>query len=292
MVREDGDRPGATRDHADRVLPSGEQSARVVRVWRQLRPTEAEVTAAHVRFLERRRRDERPRFAPRSLVLALVLTAAATAAAGVHVARTRALAARDSGGAPVRNEPASPARARRSASPLPDAPPAALPSADIAEPELPPARLPLPSDETSAPAAAPEVTTAVAPRAAGPSAPPVEASRAPTGTLVAPAVGPPRAATPVASESPAAAVPSPTMLWAAAAAALRAGDYAAAERAFDELARTGDPRARDESRLARAQIWLAQGQAARATPELTALAESGATSFVRARAREALRTSR
>jgi hypothetical protein len=77
--------------------------------------------------------------------------------------------------------------------------------------------------------------------------------------------------------------------WSEAADAMRARDYPRAERAFDELARTGNPRARDEARLARAQVWIAEGRLADARPELASLAATGVTSLVRQRAADALR---
>jgi len=70
---------------------------------------------------------------------------------------------------------------------------------------------------------------------------------------------------------------------------MRAGDYATAERAFDQLASSPDPQPRDEARLARAQVWLAEGRASEARPELAALAASGATLLVRQRAEAELR---
>jgi hypothetical protein len=78
--------------------------------------------------------------------------------------------------------------------------------------------------------------------------------------------------------------------WSDAARAMRAGDYAAAERAFDDLTHTDDACTRDEARLARAQVWIAQGRVAEATPELTRLAASGATARVRDKAATLLRS--
>jgi hypothetical protein len=70
---------------------------------------------------------------------------------------------------------------------------------------------------------------------------------------------------------------------------MRAHDYPTAERAFAELATSSEPKTRDEARLARAQVWLAEGRTGVARPELTELASRGATSLVRERAAEALR---
>jgi hypothetical protein len=69
---------------------------------------------------------------------------------------------------------------------------------------------------------------------------------------------------------------------------MRDGDYARAERAFDELIASGDAHTRDAARLARAQMWLSQGRASETRAELESLATEGATPFVRARAAEAL----
>jgi hypothetical protein len=76
--------------------------------------------------------------------------------------------------------------------------------------------------------------------------------------------------------------------WEAVAAALRAGDQAEAESALNRLAAIDDARTRDAARLARAQLWLAHGRRAPAREELEDLAATGATTTIRARAREAL----
>ncbi len=80
-----------------------------------------------------------------------------------------------------------------------------------------------------------------------------------------------------------------TSPWVVAAKAMRSGDYATAERAFEQLATSSDPQPRDEARLARAQVWLAEGRVSVARPELSTLAATGATSLVRQRAADALR---
>jgi uncharacterized protein HemY len=77
--------------------------------------------------------------------------------------------------------------------------------------------------------------------------------------------------------------------WTTAAAAMREHDYGRAELAFDELARSPDSRTRDAGRLARAQLFIAQGRFAAARAELADLAERGATSLVRERSAQALR---
>ena len=102
---------------------------------------------------------------------------------------------------------------------------------------------------------------------------------------------------PPAPLSPPASHPSPPpravvapSAWNEAAEAMRSGNYPRAERAFDELARTGNQRTRDEARLARAQVWIARGRTAEARPELVGLAATGATPVVRQQAAEALRS--
>jgi hypothetical protein len=80
----------------------------------------------------------------------------------------------------------------------------------------------------------------------------------------------------------------PESPWVTAASAMRSGDYVAAERAFDALATAPDARTRDSARLARAQVWFAQGRRAEARRELEDLARNSATAIIRNRAREAL----
>ena len=99
--------------------------------------------------------------------------------------------------------------------------------------------------------------------------------------------GRPRIANPVPEASAGGA--SPRSGWVEAAAAMREGDYPRAERAFDVLARSNAPRTRDEARLARAQVWIAEGRSDEARAELEALARSGATALVRERASDSLR---
>lgn len=69
--------------------------------------------------------------------------------------------------------------------------------------------------------------------------------------------------------------------WLAAAAAMRAGDYARAEIAFGELARSPDGHTRDAARLGRAQLWITEGRREDAQRELESLAQSGATAHLR-----------
>jgi hypothetical protein len=88
--------------------------------------------------------------------------------------------------------------------------------------------------------------------------------------------------------------------WELAAAALRVGDHAGAERALNELAQARDLHTRDAARLARAQLWMSQGKTPEtpgamngsktddARADLRDLAATGITELIRARAREAL----
>jgi hypothetical protein len=80
----------------------------------------------------------------------------------------------------------------------------------------------------------------------------------------------------------------PESAWIAAASAMREGDYARAERAFEALTASSDENTRDSARLARAQIWIAQRRSSDAQRELEDLAQTGATPFIRDRATEAL----
>jgi hypothetical protein len=76
--------------------------------------------------------------------------------------------------------------------------------------------------------------------------------------------------------------------WSRAASAMRRGDDVAATAALSEISRSPDPAARDAARLAQAQLDLAAGRRAAAAPTLNELAQTGATAFVRQRAREIL----
>jgi hypothetical protein len=78
--------------------------------------------------------------------------------------------------------------------------------------------------------------------------------------------------------------------WSVAAAAMRDDDYATAERAFSELTLAQDQRTREAARLARAQVWLAEGRISDARAELEELAKQSLSSVVRQRASEALRS--
>jgi thioredoxin-like negative regulator of GroEL len=78
--------------------------------------------------------------------------------------------------------------------------------------------------------------------------------------------------------------------WIVAAEAMRTRDYRSAERAFDELVNSPDPHTRDAARLARAEVWIAEGRVGEARSELEALRAVGATASIRNRASEAFQS--
>jgi hypothetical protein len=65
---------------------------------------------------------------------------------------------------------------------------------------------------------------------------------------------------------------------------LKANDFEGADRAFSELNVSGDAATREKSKLARAELWIANGRSAEVRPLLEDLAKSGSTDFVRKRA--------
>lgn len=96
---------------------------------------------------------------------------------------------------------------------------------------------------------------------------------------------------PPAAEKPSAAPPERTLsaAWARAAAALRQGDTAAAQRALDDVMALGDASERDAAALLQSQLWVQSGRSEQAAPRLRELAESGATPSIRRQASELLR---
>ena len=283
---------------------SVERSRRMAVAWRQLEPRGAEVAAARARFQLRRSGRARARVSP--LVLAfgalfvgatafgaigvvsrqLAPVVAAGGGAGAPSAAPRAVARAGSAGtrelrestAPAAASPtASPVAAASETSPAPTSFPTALPHppASIAPAPTPPRAGA--SMELATSVAAPLTRAAVAAPSARPAVAVVPAAGepAPGASSMPPAVASPNAS-------------SPSSEWVVAAAAMRARDYAAAERAFANLATSGDAKTRDEARLALAQVQIADGRASAARAELVELAASGATPFVRKRAGEAL----
>jgi hypothetical protein len=271
---------------------SVERTRRLAATWRRLAPSSAELSAACARFESRTPRRGRARAAPSALVLA-VLLAAAAASGGIQIAASR------------RSAPAFPT--------LVGPPPAgvrALHPSTVAmpKPALSPAPAPLAAlDSITIPSATPPhrvVPLALSPHplAASPAlspSPPLQSEVAPL--LLLPLPAPPASGLPVPPPPPPpsdvppavpAAASSPVMpTWTAAAAAMRAGDYARAEEAFTALAATSDAHTRDAARLARAQLWLSEGRVAGARAELESLIATGATALIRQSAADALRRS-
>jgi hypothetical protein len=280
-----------------------EQRRRVAVVWQSIEPDHAEVRAARIRFMAARpaRRRSRKVLTRAATILAVVL-AAAVASAAVRVVAVRFV---------------MPIKAETPVVSLDDLPkvitkkakrvmrPYAVPTAKASPAELsgdladdPTAAAPVESREAGAPSgpAALEVSVEQLPVAA-PVAP--APAPAPAPTAASPASAPARVATPAlastpesghhVASTPTAAAP-PRSSWTLAATAMRAGDYAAAEAAFSDLASSPDASTRDAARLARAQVWIAQGHASKARGTLEDLSTSGATPLVRKRAADALDT--
>lgn len=77
--------------------------------------------------------------------------------------------------------------------------------------------------------------------------------------------------------------------WERAAAALRLKDKQAADRALADLNQSDDVAERHAAALARAQLWVSNGEAERARPVLQSLSRNGATQLIRQRASELLK---
>ena len=252
-----------------------ERARRLVSAHHSVQPSDAEVSAARVRFAQRSlRQGARTRWRrllPRAITAGLVLGLVAGAAAQIAVGRWAAPkdaarlytpAAHAGGAAGPRPAIASPPE------------PAVEPRAqdkdkDKDEAEVAGARGETPHDARIAHVpSSRRVWAPIRPRVAAPAA-------APAAEGLEPRLGVGDAAT-----------------WEPVAAALRAGDTSAAESALNRLAALNDARTRDAARLARAQLWLSRGRATPARDELQDLAATGATLTIRARARDALETRR
>jgi len=244
-----------------------ERARRLALAYRSLQASDAEVSAARVRFVQRHRRPvaraRRGRLLPRVIVVGLLLGLVAGAAAQIvvrkwaaskDVPRAHGEATRAGARSVHRSSSSSrPAEIVEPLVPVDGEPGGESPLASEAAPDVPPARV-----RSNRRAWAP-----IHRRAAASDLSAVPATERPTGV-------------------------DDGAIWAAAAGALRAGDVAAAENALDRLAMASDARTRDAARLARAQLWLSQGRAARAREELDDLAATGATPTIRARARDGL----
>jgi hypothetical protein len=240
---------------------SAERLRRMTEVWKDIEPDASEIREARVRFLSRRGRRSRSRALP-GVVAFAVLLAGAGALGAARVASKPPSDPPVATGTAEANEPAPPALAARKLVTGRALERAASPSRVDSRPPSPFAAAERPSERSAR--SVPSASTAerdVARPAPREARGPVEPVRA-----------------------------EPAEAWATAATAMRAGDYAAAERAFGELARSNDPRTRDEARLARAQVLMAEGRTGQARAELSDLAASGATSLVRSRAAEGLQT--
>jgi TolA-binding protein len=243
-------------DECEDCRASVERLRRLAGTWRALRPTSEETSAARARFAFRaRRRAQGASF--KIIAVAVLLASAAASAAGRVVLGhwpTRATFW------PIATTPVAKGHILASAPRSSPAVPAPLSAPmerdpDAAEPLASPRAGASPSEPRRPPSLAPRKTKLHS----APSRPPFDGD-------------------PVA------------VAWKSAASALRSGDYRQAEMAFNTLASCHDAGTRDAARLARAQIWVAEGRYDDARPELDALSASGATAYIRGRAVEALKT--
>jgi hypothetical protein len=240
-----------------------ERLTRLTRTWRAFEPSAAELSTAHARFTARPRRRSTSKTVSRGAAVVIVLVTAAASAA-VRVAVTRHAPATDSA---AESRPA----------------PAVTPRSQVARQRGDKA-----VDDTVPSEIVPEVS--VEDLRPAPALPiPVPQQATPESRWDSLAVeGGSAHASPAPSADPLSEAGAPASTWTAAASALRIGDYARAERAFDDLARAPDAPTRDAARLARAQVWIAQGRESEARPELEELERAGATALVRQRAADAL----
>src|SRR5262249_50842606 len=77
--------------------------------------------------------------------------------------------------------------------------------------------------------------------------------------------------------------------WARANDALKRNDFGAADYALSDLNTVADRATREQSLLARAQLWIGNGRGAEVRGILKDLAANGSSEFVRRRAAELLR---
>jgi hypothetical protein len=252
----------------DHCRTSVERLRRLTATWSSLEPSPAEVSAARARFEARTRARAPARLVARVATAIALLAAVGSAAAQLLARRSHPApapsVARALAGTTGLRSPAPPDLAVSDRRPTPAPGPTLAPRAETHDrapalsPQATPRRRPPPlARRATAPAGAPADRRTPQPAAAGESALPVGADGS-------------------------------ANLWTVAAAALRAGDHARAERAFARLADAPDAYTRDAARLARAQLWISDGRTASARAELEALAATGATAFIRARAAAAL----
>jgi len=260
-VRDGGCLSGASLAHVDACESCRgaiEQARRVAEVWTGMKPSDRELQRARARFFAARASRRKARMAPASLALAVLLVAAvASAAVRVGMKYLHVDSLRDPG-------------ARASAH-VGSGPGSAMDSVAVATA----AEVPAPSAEVT-----PAPPTREATSTPGHARPSEARAHKPA------PVAEPRAATTERAPSPSPA--ETAQAWAAAAEAMRTADYPRAEAAFADLTRASDAHTRDAARLARAQVWLAQGRVTEARPELEDLAANGATTGLRSRAAAAI----
>jgi TolA-binding protein len=267
------DAEAAHLEACERCRAAVERCRRMAEIWTSLEPSPGEVQRARARFFAARavRASRRkPRIAPVSFALAAILVAAmASAAVRAGMKYVHGTAPRDAGeGARHGLVPPAPPEA-------PAAPAAAIEPAPSAGIEPAPSAGIAPRYAAGVAATTPHASIGVRGRSAEVRAPrPTPAIEAPRSDGADPK------AAPNAAER--------AHAWAAAAEAMRAADYGRAETAFAELTGSADPHTRDAARLARAQVWVAQGRLVEARPELEDLAAHGATPALRSRAAAAI----
>ncbi len=238
------------------------RTQRMLQVWETIEPHVSELAAARARFVAARSgQGRRARGTPGAIAVAVVL-AAVIAGASVRM-----------GGARLGAQSQLPARPELSQSPALHPSPRPARTVEIVPvvglETLPAQAPPVDATQDRLPAEgerskeAPDVQTTARARQAA-LAPPAAAS------VTAPVEASARGG------------------WFAAASAMRAGDFRGAEAAFGELAGSSDPHTRDTARLARAQVWIAQGRREEARRDLADLARAGATAQLRRGASEAL----
>jgi hypothetical protein len=234
-----------------------ERARRMAEVWAKAEPSGADVQRARARFFSRRAGRRKAKIAPVSLALAVLLVAAAASAAVRVGMKYLHSAPRDAVALASSQRPPGPATAT---DPTATRPVSAEPA---------------PAEQPSVATTTPPDTT-IATRTRVSDARPRRAPPAPEPRSTAVEATPP----PNSAET--------AQAWAAAADAMRAADYPRAEAAFAELTRSTDAHTRDAARLARAQVWVAQGRLADARPELEDLAANGATAALQGRAAAAI----
>ena len=291
-----------------------ERARRILEARQTLAPAAAEIAAARARFEARRRRPVHPRATlgiwPRAIAMGLVLAAVASAAAQIvaHRRAQRISEQVDAAGVARRHHhhPRRQLGGAQSQDTIDSTAGDSMAGDSIVDDRADDAISGAGDDTSAATTVAPVVALLSAPSPRPGTSPVVapteqERERAPAAvvtTLQRPTPAPAhrrrhlrhrdlstRAVRATLGEQGDPAVGT----WGVAAEALRVGDQARAESALAQLAQAADLRTRDAARLARDQLWLAQGRrVAEANGDLESLAGTGATPLIRQRAREAL----